>query len=51
MFMNLITKLLMLESNNVIYTIINRFLKERYYVFYHLNDQKIFIKKLVEILL
>ncbi len=36
--MNLIIKLLMLKVYNVIYIIINRFLKKRYYVFYYLND-------------
>jgi len=36
--MNLITELLMLNDYSVIYTIINRFLKKHYYVFYYLND-------------
>ena len=36
--MNLIIKLLMLKDYNVIYMIINRFLKKRYYILYYLND-------------
>ena len=36
--MNLIIKLLMLKDYNVIYIIINYFLKKRHYVLYYLND-------------
>ena len=47
--MNFIVGLSMLEGYNAICVIINRLIKERYYVFYIVDDKGIFIKNITNI--
>ena len=47
--MDFIISLLMLKNYNIIYIIIDRFIKERYYILYIINDKGIFIKSIINI--
>ena len=49
--MNFIIGLLILKDYNVIYIIIDKFIKERYYILYIINDKGIFIKSIINILI
>ena len=51
MFINFIIDLLLLKDYNVIWVVINRLIKKRYYVLYITKDNNIFIKNIIKMLI